>query len=168
MKRNTIFTINYLPMHPSIQTAFRATRNSRRLLAEYLDNYTLEQLNTIPPGFNNNMIWNIAHVMVSQQRLVYMLSGLPMMIADDMANRYMKGTKPEFDVTAEEVEEIRVLLFTTLDKTEEDYKNGVFKNYREYTTGFGFTLFNAEEAIQFNNYHEGTHLGVLLSLKKFV
>ena len=155
-------------MHPSIATAFRATRNSRRLLAAYLDNYTPEQLNYIPPGFKNNMIWNIAHVMVTQQRIVYLLSGLPMKITDEMAKRYMNGTKPEEDVTPNEIAEIKALLFTAIDSTEEDYKNGLFKNYREYTTGFGFTLFTVEEGIQFNNYHEGTHLGILLSLKKLV
>jgi hypothetical protein len=35
---------------------------------------TLEQLNKIPEGYNNNLIWNIAHVVVVQQMLVYKLS----------------------------------------------------------------------------------------------
>jgi hypothetical protein len=30
-----------------------------------------EQLNTIPEGYNNNLIWNIAHIIVVQQMLVY-------------------------------------------------------------------------------------------------
>ena len=32
----------------------------------------------------------------------------------------------------------------------------------------GNTLTNVTDALQFNNYHEGLHLGVIMSLKKFV
>jgi hypothetical protein len=47
-----------------------------------------DQLNTIPEGYSNNLIWNIAHIVV-QQMLVYKLSGLPMMISDEMV-KYKK------------------------------------------------------------------------------
>jgi len=43
---------------------------------EYFDNYTLEQLNKIPEGFSNNLIWNIGHIIVTQQVLIYKLSNL--------------------------------------------------------------------------------------------
>jgi len=33
--------------------------------------FSLEQLNKIPEGFNNNLIWNIAHCVVTQQLLCY-------------------------------------------------------------------------------------------------
>ena len=39
---------------------------NRKLLEAFLDNFTLEQLNKIPEGFNNNIIWNIAHTIVTQ------------------------------------------------------------------------------------------------------
>ena len=151
-----------------MQTTFKITRKSRELLLPYLENYTLEQLNTIPEGFNNNIFWNIAHVVVTQQRIVYALSGLPMMISEEMARTYMRGTKPERDVTAAEVEELKSLLFSTLNRTEADFRSGVFTRYKEYTTEFGYTLHNIEEAMEFNNYHEGTHLGAIRALIKFV
>ena len=47
------------------------TRTSRLILSQILPNYTLAQLNKIPPGYSNNLIWNIAHVIVVQQMLVY-------------------------------------------------------------------------------------------------
>jgi len=42
-----------------------------------IEDFSLEELNKIPEGFNNNIIWNIAHVIATQQALVYGLSGLP-------------------------------------------------------------------------------------------
>ena len=144
------------------------TKTSRKLLASFLENYTLEQLNKIPEGFSNNLIWNIGHIVVVQQMLVYKLSGLPMMISDEMVEKYKKGTKPQNDVTQAEVEEIKALLHETIRKTEVDLNNKVFQNYNEYPTSTGFVLKSAEDAMAFNNFHEALHLGIMMSLRKFV
>lgn len=151
-----------------MQDTFEVARTGRRMLNSYFENYTLEQLNKIPEGFNNNLFWNIAHVVITQQLLVYKLSGLPMVISDELVEKYRKGTKPEQDATQEEVDYIRSLVFSTVDQLEEDYNNGVFVNYQEYPTSTGFILKSAKGAINFNNFHEGLHLGVLMSIRKFV
>lgn len=147
---------------------FTITETSRNMVSKILENHTLEQLNKIPEGFNNNLIWNIAHVVVTQQILVYRLSGLPMMISEEMVEKYKKGTKPEQEVTQEEVNEIKPLLFATIKKNKEDYDNGIFKNFQEYPTSTGFILNNVEDAMAFNNFHEGLHIGIMMSLRKFV
>lgn len=141
---------------------------SRNIIAKILDIHTVEQLNKIPEGFSNNLIWNIAHVVVTQQLLVYKLSGLPMMVSDEIIEKYKKGSKPEHNVTQAEVDEIKSLLFSTIEKTKEDYEKGIFKNYQEYPTSTGFVLKNVEDAIAFNNFHEGLHIGILMSLRKLV
>lgn len=141
---------------------------SRNIIAKILESHTVEQLNKIPEGFSNNLIWNIAHVVVTQQLLVYKLSGLQTMVSDQMIEKYKKGTRPEHNVTQAEVDEIKFLLFTTIEKTKEDYDNSVFKNYQEYPTSTGFVLKNVEDAIVFNNFHEGIHIGVMMSLRKYI
>lgn len=147
---------------------FTITETSRNLVSKILENHTLDQLNKIPEGFNNNMFWNIAHIVVTQQLLVYKLSGLPMMVSDEIIEKYKKGTKPVQDATQAELDEIRSLLFVTIKKTKEDYDNGIFKNYQEYPTSTGFILNNVEDALAFNNFHEGLHIGILMNLRKLV
>lgn len=151
-----------------MEQLFKVTRTSRNILSQFLDKYTLEQLNTIPEGFSNNLIWNIAHVVVTQQLLVYKFSGLPMMVSDEMVEKYKKGTKPEQEVSQVEVDEIKSLLLDTIEKTEEDYGNGIFKNYQEYPTSTGFVLTSAEGAMTFNSFHEGLHIGIIMSIRKFL
>lgn len=151
-----------------MQDPITITRVNRKALEKILDKYSLEQLNKVPEGFKNNLIWNVAHVVVTQQLLVYKLSGLPMMIDDKIVNLYKKGTKTERPATALEVAEIKELLFTTLDKTEKDLQNGVFSNYSDYETSTGFVLKSVQDAINFNNFHEGIHLGYILALKKSI
>lgn len=147
---------------------FEVHKTIREILLKILDNHSLEQLNKIPPGFNNNLIWNIGHCISSQQVLVYKLSGLPTMISEEFISKYKKGTKPEGDVSQEEVDEIRGLLSTTLEKTKNDFESGLFVDFNEYTTSMGFTLRNVQDALSFNNYHEGIHTGIAMSIRKFV
>jgi predicted transcriptional regulator len=139
---------------------------NRKILEGFLNQFTLEELNKVPEGFSNNIIWNIAHVIVTQQLLVYRNSDLPMFVSDNMVDNYKKGTKAEVEVSQAEIEEIKSLLFSSLEKLVEDYNNGLFKNYNEYTVSTKSTLTNAEEALEFNNFHEGIHLGYILALKK--
>ena len=152
-----------------MNTSLKVTIASRELLQKFIESHTLEQLNKIPEGFKNNIIWNIGHVVVTQQLLAYKLSGLAMMVTDEMVSKYQKGSAPQGNVTQEEVEAIKSLLFNTITKTEEDFNNGLFQNYMEYTVSTAnFTLKNIEDAMQFNNFHEGIHIGIIMQLRKFV
>lgn len=151
-----------------MKTTFKITRTSREIYKSWLEKYTPHQLNKIPEGFSNNLIWNIGHIMVSQQLLVYAGSNRPMMVSEELINKYRRGTKPEHDASPEEIEEIKNLLLTTIEKTEDDYKSGLFTTYNERTSELGFLLSSTEDAITFNNYHEAMHLGIMMQIRKFI
>jgi len=146
--------------------AFDITLKNRKLFESFIENHSLAELNKVPAGFNNNIIWNIAHTIVTQQLLIYKLSGLPMLLSDEMVEAYRKGTKTERDLTQVEVDEIKGLLFSPINKTKEDYDNKVFKTYNQYTVSTKSILNSVENAIEFNNFHEGIHLGYILALRK--
>ena len=151
-----------------MQHTFDITSTSRKILSQFLEKYTVEQLNKIPEGFSNNIIWNIGHIVVVQQVLVYKLSGLPMMISDEMVNADKKGSKPERNATQAEADEIKSLLLKTIDQTEVDFNKNNFKNFQEYPTSVGYTIKSAEDAMIFNNFHEGLHIGVIMGIRKFI
>jgi hypothetical protein len=100
--------------------------------------------------------------------LVYKLSDLPMMIYDEMADKYKRGSKPEHSVSQIEVNEMKALLFSTLEKTKKDFSEKLFQNYNEFTSMSGFTMKSATDAIEFNNYHEALHLGIMMQIRKFI
>ncbi|PZX56074.1 DinB family protein [Algoriphagus ratkowskyi] len=147
---------------------FQLWKTNRAIYAKFLQHNTLEQLNMIPEGFNNNLIWNIGHVIAVQQRLVYGLSGLQMNITDELFQKYKPGTIPNHDEPVETVELFKELLSSTIDQTIADFEAGEFNDYTEYTTSKGFHLSSAEDAIAFNNYHEALHLGTMVSILKFI
>lgn len=151
-----------------MEATFRIWETSRGLYKNFLDSYSLEQLNTIPEGMSNNLIWNIGHVIVSQQKLVYALSGLPMHIPDLLFEKYQNGSRPDGKNTQAEVYEIKKLLSEMVKKTKADFEAGIFKEFHPYQTKTGFHIGTWKEAMEFNNYHEGIHLGIMMSIKKYI
>tara|TARA_B110000046_G_scaffold55566_1_gene62080 strand:- start:356 stop:811 length:456 start_codon:yes stop_codon:yes gene_type:complete len=144
---------------------YNVTLQNRKLLSKFLEKFSLDQLNKIPEGYRNSVFWNIAHTIVTQQLLVYGLSNTPFLIASELVNTYKKGTKTTHEATEEELVLIKSLLFSTIEQTKIDYENGVFENYTSYTTSLDVTLTTIEEAMSFNAFHEGIHLGYILAMK---
>ena len=162
---NTIF----IKKINNMQFTFEVLNNIRPFFNKYIENNSLEDLNKIPKGFNNNIIWNIGHIVVTAQLLAYKLSGLPMHVSDELINKYRKDSKPVGEVSQEEVNEIEKLLFSTLEQLKTDYKNELFKDYNAYTVSTtGNTLTNIDEALQFILIHESMHLGYILALKRAI
>ena len=151
-----------------MESSLKTLTTNRNILLSFLEKYSLEELNRIPADFNNNIIWNIGHIVAVQQRLVYALSNLPMYISDDFFNQYKPGTKPTITVTKEEVDTLKTLLTSLVETTKNDLAAGKFQTYNEITTSTGFNLASIEDAITFNNFHEGIHLGYILSIRKFL
>ena len=148
--------------------AFDITIKTRKFLNSFIENLSLLELNKVPDGFNNNNIWNIAHVIVTQQLLVYNLSGLPTIVSKEMIDSFRKGTRPLRDLNQAEDDAISNLLFSTIEKTKDDYDSKLFQTYNQYTVTTKNTISNVEEAIEFNNFHEGIHLGYILALRKSI
>lgn len=145
-------------------------KTTRTNFLNLLNEFSLEQINQIPQGFSNNLIWNFGHLVVTQQLLCYKLSGNEMYISDEIINKYRKGTKPESAATKEEVEELKKLAFELIEKFEKDYSENkaMFEAYTEYPTSYNYVLRNIEDAIDFNTTHEGVHYGYALALRKAI
>jgi hypothetical protein len=56
--------------------------------------------------------------------------------------------------------------YLCINQTESDLENKIFTNYQEYPTSAGIVL-KALDAIA-NDFHEGMHIGVIMSIRKFI
>jgi len=151
-----------------MESFLKTWETSRKLYLKFLESYTLDQLNTIPQGLSNNMIWQAGHIIVSQQKLMYTLSNLPINISQEMVVKYQNGTRPEGNATQEEVDEIKALLLSTVEQFKQDWQAGKFTTFNEYQSQTGFHLATFQDAVTFNTFHEGIHFGMLMYLKKLV
>ena len=152
-----------------MEFTFEVINNLRQKFKNIIEETSLENLNKIPQGFNNNIIWNIGHVVVSEQLLAYKLCNMESSLSDEMINKYRKGTKPLNALSQVEVDQIKELLLVTSNQTKNDYSNNKFKNYNPYTVSTtGNSLNNIEDALQFIAIHEGLHYGYVLALLKAI
>ena len=151
-----------------MNSTFKTWKTSRESILSILNDHDPEQLNTIPKGFSNNLIWNAGHLVVTQQALIYLACGLKGNIPRQLYPLYKPGSKPTGATTLEEVKELKELLISTIQPTIDDFDAEKFQNFEERMTGTGFYLSNIEDAFEFVNFHEGLHLGYMMNIRKFV
>jgi len=144
---------------------FELLKITRNNILRSVEGLSLNQLNKIPEGYNNNLAWNLGHVVATHQLLCYGLSNNSMYVENDFISKYRKGSKPENDIDQAELDFIKSQLIVLADKMEDDFANGIFQNFKEYPTSFGVNLQTVEDAITFNNIHEAMHLGTMKALK---
>lgn len=140
----------------------------RALIREALAGLNEEAALVIPTGFDNNIAWNLGHIIVTQQALHYRLSGLPTITTRDDQAMFKTGSSPAEWAEPPEMARLLSLLDQTTAALPRDYAAGVFSGFRAYTTSTGVGLHSFEDALAFNHFHEGLHLGMILALHNLV
>ncbi|HRW75733.1 MAG: DinB family protein [Lewinellaceae bacterium] len=151
-----------------IQTSFALMRQTRTNFLQMVHPLSIDQLNRIPPGFGNNLVWNFGHMVVTLPLLTYGLSGLPIPLDEGMVGMYRRGSSPEGPVSREHWEHLQLLSEESLAGVQADYEAGVFQAYQPYTTTYGARLQSVDDAIRFAPVHEGLHLGYAMAMVKSI
>lgn len=156
-------------MNQQINDSFEVLVLIRKKFLGMIETLSLEQLNKIPHSFNNNLIWNIIHSMVSTDLLVYGPCGLDIPLSKWVDN-YRKGSKPDpsVPVSVQILEDVKKTLSSCHERLIEDYQKKIFHNYQTYQTQFGITLSNVEYGILYAVNHEMLHLGCSMALRKVI
>ncbi len=151
-----------------MDTSIVTIQETRKLFLNLIEGLTIEEINKIPQGFNNNIIWNFGHIIVSQQTLCYRLAGLSLNLDESYILKYAKGTKPETFLDGKELAFLKELSVSMINILVDDLDKNLFSNYKEYQTSFNVKLLNVQDAVKFLTMHEGMHYGYVLALKKLI
>ena len=138
----------------------------RKKFIELADSLSVEQLNGIPQGFNNNIAWNFGHIVVSQQMLCYVRAGLTPHIEDQFIKKYQKGTRPESFVTENEMAALKSYAFSLIEQLKADLKADKFTGYTTFATQFGVELTGISDAIAYFATHDTLHLGYSMAIAR--
>ncbi|MCL7988048.1 DinB family protein [Sphingobacterium sp. lm-10] len=153
-----------------MKDVFHFIRDARRAFIELLDTLTLEQLNEIPTGFNNNIIWNFGHIVVSTQGLCYVRPGVrPDSSQISYLSAYAKGSKPSYFVDQAEVDALKGLALSTIEVIEQDYEANAFEGFQPFETStYKSTLSSIEEVIITTAGHDNLHFGYAIAQKRLI
>lgn len=143
----------------------------RHFLLKQIDGLTAEQLNTIPAGFNNNIFWNVGHILSSTQLICYRRAGLSLPIEEKFVNPFLPNSKPGNFINRKDIEAIKEMYISTITRLQTDYEKKIFENYTKSENierYYGIEILTIDDAIEFLLYHEGYHNGKIIALKHLV
>lgn len=143
-------------------------RGARMFLVNLIDGISIEKLNEVPLGFNNNLAWNFGHIIANQQILCYRNANVKPVIEEAFIDKYKTGTRPEHFIDESEFKIIRQYLLETIDTFEKDAATEMFGNYKAFDLKSypGVRLKNIEDAAKFVTFHDGLHVGYCMALKR--
>jgi hypothetical protein len=98
-----------------MQKAIERIKNARTYILKLIEDLDAEQLNKIPVGLNNNIIWNLGHLIASQQSICYRRARIEMFVEEKYFTAYRPGTKPNAFVDPAEIECMKKLFLTAID-----------------------------------------------------
>lgn len=149
---------------------FKFIIDGRKAFIRLIDELTLDQLNEIPEGFNNNIIWNFGHIVVSTQTLSYTRTGIREGVNwVKYVEAYAKGTKPTYYVSQEEVDDLKEIALRSIAAIEADYNAGVFKHVTAYETAtYGASLNSIEDVLITSVGHDNLHYGYATAQKRII
>jgi hypothetical protein len=148
---------------------FKYIRRNREIFLELVNSLSIDQLNKIPEGFNNNIAWNFGHIVVSTQSLCYVRPEIKPGIDIPFKIKYQKGSKPESFIAQEEIDILKQQLLSSIDTIEQDVKQGIFNNVKPYSTAtYGYEMHTIEEILTCTLAHDSLHYGYALAQKRLV
>ena len=151
-----------------METRIETLKKVRLNFLNALGELTAEQLNEIPKGFNNNIVWNLGHLLASQQGICYVRASLKMTIDEQLFLSYKPESKPNGFVDNLEIDRLKELFISVIEEFEIDYNKNMFIGYTQWTNRTGIEITNIDDAIAYVLFHEGIHLGYVMALKRLV
>ena len=127
------------------------------------------QVNSVPEGFNNNILWNLGHIYLVQELFAFAFIPEPMLSPDGFSDLFGRGTKPsDWKVQPPTLPELIQLLEDQTSRIEEKLNSRLDEVVaKPFAMPSGLILKTVGEFLTFSMYHEGMHFQTINILKRF-
>jgi len=145
------------------ETIFQLVDLVRQNTLKFAESLDPSLLDTVPPGFNNSIRWNLGHILLVQENLTIGLAGLPSGLPESYREFFGNGTKPaDWTDTPPSPE----TLLAQLKEQPARLRAVLAGRLGQQTVKPFHGLERVGDLISFSLYHEGMHQGAVKALQK--
>ncbi|TMU83950.1 DinB family protein [Bacillus sp. BHET2] len=136
-----------------------------------LEATTEQQADEIPDGFKNSIRWNLGHILLSQENLLYSFvdENEHRSLPPEYGELFGFHTSPETwnTLTPPTLKELREKLEAQPKRLKEAFSSRLDEvGKKPFVLGGNTTLTTLGEVLSFANWHEGLHQGTITSIKR--
>lgn len=123
-----------------------------------------------PDGFPNNIAWNVGHMLLVRQNLIYRNAGLDTGLDDTMGPMYAPGSSPADWESEPDPTALLNQFKAVTAKLTADVEAGLFNDisFNSFTLGEYMSIDTIDASAGFNLYHEGIHTGNINDLQDVI
>lgn len=151
-----------------MERQFHIMRENRTAFIRLVEELTIEELNEIPDGFNNNIAWNFNHMVTVLVVLNYWRAGVAHSMPKERIEKYGRGTRPEGTIGQEELNYYKEHAIHLVNQFEKDWNEGKFSRYEPFNTSLGVSVVNNEDSLHYTAAHDFLHYGYAMALRRLV
>jgi hypothetical protein len=141
-----------------MQEQLRLLEEKRKGILEFTKGFSFEQFNMIPKGHNNNIIWNMGHLLVFTDQVLYEQVGLPVPIYPISLDDFQMGSRPMALTPIEDITLIRNLLLDSISTFDTELAGANTQRSANKT------VVASERLMNFLLYHEDTHFKKIMEI----
>jgi uncharacterized damage-inducible protein DinB len=147
---------------------FKQLRFVRGQTLKQINGMSEEETRTVPRGFNNNILWNLGHILLVHEKFSFALTNEKMELPKHFAELFAPGTKPEnWGTQVPKLDEIALFLSKQIDRIEQILEHRLEDNLEHpFVTSAGLELSSVKECLSFCLYHEGMHFATIKALEQ--
>jgi hypothetical protein len=145
------------------EVLFEQLKTYRNELLTEVEEVTEEEADLIPEGFNNNIRWNLGHVLLDQYLWIQALTKEELPLPAAFNDWFGFGTNPSrFTVETPKLPELLGLLRRQPDDILERNRYRLEQEFPSTDMG----MHTIEQVLVRTIFHEGLHLGAIQAIKR--
>ncbi|NMH70690.1 DinB family protein [Bacillus sp. RO3] len=136
-----------------------------------LDATTEQQADDMPSGFRNSIRWNLGHILLSQENILFSFAGenVRKSLPPEYGELFGFNTSPETwnGLTPPSLKELREKLEEQPRRVKEVFSGRLDEvGEKPFVLGEHTSFTTLGEVLSFANWHEGLHQGTITSIKR--
>lgn len=135
-----------------------------------IDHLNEEMIDIVPVGHNNNILWNVGHILLAQDFLLYGWEQAAKIVKPGYAELFNQGTKPaDWKGEVPSLATLAADLQAQKSRIENDFGHRWDEPLpKPFVLRPGVEMATYGEVMMFTLYHEGWHVGYIQSLKRAI